>query len=238
MKSSRANVPGVSRGRQQDAESRPFVAWSCWSLVSLVSLVSLASLICASAAAAGLTEGPRKVDPPAVISRISGPASAEGSPRPAKGVPPISLTFADFFEPGAGLIPTSKILMASGQRVRMLGFMVRMEKPSERAFFLAPRPLICDEAGGGTADLTPDAVRVDVPWAQAPEIPFVPGPVEVVGTFAVGGHEEDDGRSSTFRITLDHPLPKSLTKASPSRATPAGDAESTDRPINSHDTRR
>jgi hypothetical protein len=39
----------------------------------------------------------------------------------------------------------------------MVGFMAELELPLRGAFFLTPRPLHGDEAGGGTAELPLDA---------------------------------------------------------------------------------
>ncbi|MEO5769941.1 MAG: hypothetical protein ABIS92_16425, partial [Polyangia bacterium] len=101
------------------------------------------------------------------------------------------------------LIPTPRVLAAAGKRVRLIGFMAHMDLPSGGAFYLTPKPLVCDEAGGGTADLPPEAVRVTVPAARDRQIPFVAGPLEVTGMFALGNQSEPDGRTSSFRLTLD-----------------------------------
>lgn len=116
------------------------------------------------------------------------------------------LEFREFFEPAsAQLKPSAKLVGLSGKRVRISGFMVKMEEPPKGAFYLAPRFVFCDEAGGGTADLPPETVRVIVRSAAGAEVPFVPGPLEVSGILDVGNQTDDAGRVSAVRITLDRP---------------------------------
>ncbi|MEO8215383.1 MAG: hypothetical protein ABI560_19440, partial [Myxococcales bacterium] len=112
---------------------------------------------------------------------------------------PETILVRDFLMPGAALIPTPRVLAAAGKRVRLIGFMAHMDLPSGGAFYLTPKPLVCDEAGGGTADLPPEAVRVTVPAARDRQIPFVAGPLEVTGMFDLGNQSEPDGRTSSFR---------------------------------------
>lgn len=126
---------------------------------------------------------------------LSGPAAA----------PPLDLHFEDFFERGPSkstLAPSAALLAARGKRVRLVGFMAQMDLPPPQGFYLTRRPLVCDEAGGGTADLPPDAVRVLVIPAPAVAIPFVPGPIEVVGRLDVGRLEESNGTVSQIRLLL------------------------------------
>jgi hypothetical protein len=116
------------------------------------------------------------------------------------------LDFHEFFEPpGSPLKPTAKLLGLNGKRVRLSGFMVKMELPSKGAFYLAATPIFCDEAGGGTADLPPETVRVTVRSKGAAEVPFIPGPLEVSGVLEVGNQTDEDGRVSAVRLTLDRP---------------------------------
>jgi hypothetical protein len=116
------------------------------------------------------------------------------------------LDFHEFFEPShARLEPTAKLLGLNGKRVRLSGFMVKMELPSKGAFYLAATPVFCDEAGGGTADLPPETVRVTVRSAGGAEVPFMPGPLEVSGVLEVGNQTDEDGRVSSVRLTLDRP---------------------------------
>jgi hypothetical protein len=183
--------------------------WSACCLVCAAAVVSCA----ASVAQVPAAPAPPAVAPAAAAAPVVAPpakpeaAAARAAPA-TSALPPELLKFSDFFQAGAGLVPTTRVLASSGKRVRLVGFMARMEIPSSRAFYLASRPVVCDESGGGSADLPPDAVRVEVPWAKQSEIPFIAGPVEVVGIFGVGSHVESDGRVSAFRLVLDPPAPR------------------------------
>jgi hypothetical protein len=116
------------------------------------------------------------------------------------------LDFHEFFEPShSRLEPTAKLLGLNGKRVRLSGFMVKMELPSKGAFYLAATPIFCDEAGGGTGDLPPETVRVTVRSKGDAEVPFIPGPLEVSGVLEVGNQTDEDGRVSAVRLTLDRP---------------------------------
>jgi hypothetical protein len=105
----------------------------------------------------------------------------------------------------AELRPSEKLLALEGKRVRLVGFMVRMELPPRGAFYLVPRPLSCDEAGGGTADLPPQTVRVIVPSAAGKQIAYNPRPLEVTGILETGNRIEGDGQASNIRLILDGP---------------------------------
>jgi hypothetical protein len=123
---------------------------------------------------------------------------------------PAALAFSDFFRPASTkLQPSDRLLALDGQRVRIVGFMAQMEDGPSGAFYLAARPVNCDEGGAGTGDLPPDAVLVVVPWSAGAEIRFLPGPLEVVGTLHLGAATRQDGSPSRIRIVLDSPQPKS-----------------------------
>jgi hypothetical protein len=123
---------------------------------------------------------------------------------------PAALAFSEFFRPASTrLQPSDKLTGLDGQRVRIVGFMAQMEDGPSGAFYLAARPVNCDEGGAGTGDLPPDAVLVVVPWSAGAEIRFLPGPLEVVGTLHLGAATRQDGSPSRIRIVLDSPQPKS-----------------------------
>jgi hypothetical protein len=123
---------------------------------------------------------------------------------PAAPPAPVDLRFDDFFVAGKARIElATKLLAARGKRVRLVGFMAHMELPPPQGFFLTRHPLECDEAGGGTADLPPDAVRVLVTPPPSQAIPFVPGAIEVVGVLDVGHLEEASGVVSQIRLLLN-----------------------------------
>ncbi len=136
----------------------------------------------------------------------------------AAAVPTLDLS--QLLDPGVELRPSKQALALSGKRVRLQGFMVQMELPSTGSFFVASHPVTCDEAGAGIGDLPLDAVRVIAPSSKGKVIPWMRGPLEMSGVFEVGNREEEDGRVSAFRLTLDGP---SETKVSVNRAG-AGDA--------------
>ena len=123
---------------------------------------------------------------------------------------PAALAFSDFFRPAsARLQPSDRLLALDGQRVRIQGFMAGMEEGPAGAFYLASRPVSCDEGGAGTGDLPPDAVLVLVPWLAGAEIPFLAGPLEVVGVLHLGAATRPDGAPARIRIVLDSPTAKS-----------------------------
>jgi len=118
--------------------------------------------------------------------------------------PAASLEFREFFAPSnLELKPSAKLLALNGKRVRLVGFMAQMEDAPPGAFYLCPRPVFCDEAGGGTADLPPNAVRVIVRSAKDKSIAFTPQLLEVTGILEVGNRTEENGVVSAVRLILD-----------------------------------
>ena len=114
-----------------------------------------------------------------------------------------SISFDEFFEAQrSDLTPSSKLMGLNKKRVKLVGFMAQMELPLEGSFYLVPHPVFCDEEGGGNADLPPGSVLVVVPSLSKQAIPFIPGPIEVVGILSLG-NEEKEGRVSGIRVTLD-----------------------------------
>jgi hypothetical protein len=131
------------------------------------------------------------------------------APDPKPDPPPEEIAFAEFFDPAPsrrGLKPSARLLGVAGKRVRIVGFMAQMEKPPKGGFILCSRPVFATEAGGGTADLPPDAVLVVVQSAAGKELEKVPGPLEVTGLLELGVREDEDGRVSRIRIILDKQL--------------------------------
>lgn len=47
------------------------------------------------------------------------------------------------------------------ENVRLIGFIAQKETPPIGAFYLCPRPVTCDEEGGGTADSPHDSVFIN-----------------------------------------------------------------------------
>ncbi len=133
---------------------------------------------------------------------------AASSPAPAH--PPVAeatpLSFREFFDPSPReLTPSARLLELNGKRVKLVGFMAKMELPPRGAFYLTPEPIVCDESGGGTADLPPNAVYVLVRSLPDEEVPWAPRALEVTGVLEIGHRVEPDGRSTHVRLTLDRP---------------------------------
>jgi hypothetical protein len=128
----------------------------------------------------------------------------------------VEISFSDLLLPGPKLAPSPKIASLAGRRVRLVGFMAELEDPARGAFYLTARPVRCDEGGGGTGDLPPDAVLVMVTSASGQEIPFYPGPIEVAGVLGLGAAADEAGRPSSFRITLDRPRDLERPPSAPS----------------------
>jgi len=124
------------------------------------------------------------------------------------------LEFGEILEPGPVLEPSAKVTGLAGKRVRMVGFMAHMEHPPKGAFYLVPRPLHADEAGGGTADLPPQSVLVVSRSAAGQKLPFIEGALEVTGTLELGNRADEDGRVSAIRLVLDGP-PHSKAREKP-----------------------
>ena len=118
---------------------------------------------------------------------------------------PAILDFKEFFETSTrGLRPTQKLINLKNRRVKLVGFMAQMENELEGSFFLVPRPVFCDEEGGGNADIPPEAVLVIVPFRSHEKIPFVPGLLEVTGVLEIG-HKEEKRQLSSIRLIMDGP---------------------------------
>ncbi len=141
--------------------------------------------------------------------------SAAQATEPAASVPGAErLEFGEILEPGPVLKPSARATSLSGKRVRMVGFMAHMEAPPKGAFYLVPRPLHADEAGGGTADLPPQSVLVVSRSAAGQQLPFIDGALEVTGTLELGNRADEDGRVSAIRLVLDGP-PHSKAREKP-----------------------
>jgi hypothetical protein len=143
-------------------------------------------------------------------------ASALGSAAAPAAVP---VSFSEFFEHSAVLTPSARVLSLHGRRVRLLGFMARMEAPPRGGFYLCRTPVSADESGAGTADLPVDSVFVVMRSARGREVPYRRGVLEVTGVLQVGTHADDDGRVTGFQVLLDGPMARKRTRSSQSLAT-------------------
>ena len=133
--------------------------------------------------------------------------SAQTLPRLPAGV--TELKFGEFFvlPVGArGLQFTDKLLQLDGQRVRILGWMVRQEAPTPGKLLLAPLPVqLCEHDSEFADDLPPSTVHVFVPGCHGQPVPYTPKLLLLTGAMSVGNREEADGRISFVRLALDPP---------------------------------
>jgi hypothetical protein len=141
------------------------------------------------------------------------PAAAdEPAPRPAPAeLPPLpegvaALQFGEFFEKPVGprgLVYSEKLKKLQGQRVRVVGHMVRREGAPAGTLLLTPYPVQLHDVEYGLADdLPPSTLFVTVPDA-AGEVPFTAGLLLLTGRLEIGPREEPDGRTSAVRLVLD-----------------------------------
>jgi len=129
-------------------------------------------------------------------------AAGLAAPLPARAEP---ISFSQFFDSSPELEPSARLLALDGKRVRLVGFMARMEVPPRGGFYLCPRPVSADESGAGSGDLPIETVFVAMRSARGREVPYRPGPLEVTGVLHVGNRADEDGRVTAFQVTLDRP---------------------------------
>jgi hypothetical protein len=146
------------------------------------------------------------------VSIASAPTPAPAPTLAALPAPDARLEFPDLLEHSPKLAPSAKATSLSGKRITLVGYMAQMELAPKGAFYLTSRPVQCDEAGGGTADLPPDSVLVLAEALGDKTAPFVPGALELSGVFDVGNRVDAEGRVSGFRLTLDAPLGEQLAQ--------------------------
>lgn len=128
------------------------------------------------------------------------------------------LDFPEFFGPigDRGLELSSKLRSLAGQRVRLVGFMVRQTLPTVGVLLLASQPIQTDEVEYGACDdLPPQIVRVFVPLSSETQVPLTPGPLLLTGRLELGQRSEPDGRNSFIRLHLDAPVLTPLVPARP-----------------------
>lgn len=117
------------------------------------------------------------------------------------------LTFTEFFASPIGprgLEYTKTIKHLEGQRVRILGFMVKQTRPSPGTVLFAPYAAITHEGEYGLCDdLPPATLFVHVPKYADLAVPFTPGPLLLTGKLDLGPRQEPDGRVSHVRLILD-----------------------------------
>ena len=137
---------------------------------------------------------------------VTAQQSPSSSKKPTKNLVEVSsLSFGEFFETsGPGLRPSAKLQSLNKKRVRVIGFMAQMEMEPEGSFYLVPRPVFCDEEGGGNADLPPEALLVVVPSLNKIPVHFKPGLLEVIGILELGNLERS-GQVSAIRLIAEEP---------------------------------
>ena len=145
----------------------------------------------------------------AIVEKLRSDPRAYLPPRPPAPAGVTDLEFNEFFIPivgDRGLELTDKIRALHGQRVRLLGFMVRQALPTPGVLLFAPQPLQVDEVEYGTCDdLPPQVVRTFVALAAGVQVPLTAGALLLTGTLEIGQQSEIDGRSSLIRLRLDTP---------------------------------
>lgn len=133
-------------------------------------------------------------------------APAELPPLPA-GV--TELKFSEFFKQpvgSRGLEMTDKARSLDGKRVRILGYMVRQEKPVPHCFLLTPLPVtLNEEEYGFSEDMPATVLHVFTDSSTPATVPFTPGLLLLAGKLTVGNRPESDGRISSVRLQLDPP---------------------------------
>jgi hypothetical protein len=118
-----------------------------------------------------------------------------------------AIKFGEFYKNPVGprgLELTERIRALDGERVRILGFMIRQERPVPGTMMLAPFALATLENEYGLCDdLPPSVVFAKVSKYADIAVPFTPGPLLLTGRLELGAREEADGRVSHLRIVLD-----------------------------------
>jgi hypothetical protein len=153
-----------------------------------------------------------------VLALLAAGSATTGS---TTGAAAEKLAFGELFVASAReLRPSPRLQALAGRRVRLTGFMVRMEDPPRGAFYLAPRPVDCDESGAGIGDRPPEAVRVVVRSSRQEVLPWVPRPLEVTGVLELGPQADEAGRVSAIRIVLDRPGAEEPGQSQPAAGSP------------------
>lgn len=143
----------------------------------------------------------------------SSPARLQPKPALVELPPPPSgvtdLKFSEFFKQPVGprgLEYTDKIRNLDGEKVRILGYMVKQTAPVPWTILLSPVPITLHEKEHGFAeDLPPTVVHVSVERSATPIVPHTPGLLLLTGRLGLGNRDEPDGRISTVRLKLDPP---------------------------------
>jgi hypothetical protein len=190
--------------------ARPIPARRALSLVAAVPLALLGTSAARAQSGAGHDHdhGHGVVAParPSLGEAAAALRSARASlPPPPAGVTHVDL--AELFAPigDRGLAYSEKLRALDGRPVRLLGFMVRQDRPAPGLLLLAPFPFQLHESEYGLAEDLPAAlVHVIVPERKDEIVPYTPGLLLLTGDLSLGPREEPDGRISSVRLAL-HP---------------------------------
>jgi len=144
------------------------------------------------------------------------------------------LKFAEFYKTPVGLRglePTDKLRRLAGRKVRLLGYMVRTDRPVEGRLILAPFPQNLHEHEYGLVDdLPPQIVFVTVPDQAGKVVPFTPGLLLLTGTLELGNRLEPDGRVSHVRLVLDAPVVATHLTDANQKGNPQGETQTCTHP--------
>jgi hypothetical protein len=134
------------------------------------------------------------------------PASVELPPPPSSVT---DLKFSEFFKQPVGprgMEYTEKTRNLDGEKVRILGYMVKQSAPAPWTILLSPVPITLHEKEQGFAEDLPLAVvHVSVERNATPIVPHTPGLLLLTGRLSLGNRIEADGRISMVRLELDPP---------------------------------
>lgn len=118
----------------------------------------------------------------------------------------VDLAYTDFFAPigDRGLEYSEKLRALAGQRVRLVGYMVREATPATALFRLAPWPVTVEANGLCNVDDTPPTTVHVIPASNSGKNPWQPGRLILIGRLEVGFRAAADGGNSHVRLVLDH----------------------------------
>jgi hypothetical protein len=104
-----------------------------------------------------------------------------------------------------GLEPTKELLNLNDKHVRVSGYIVKEEEPTEGLFMLSPIPVSMAEKEDGPADdLPPATLYVHTSSADKSKLfTYHPGKWQLTGILKLGNQEEANGRVSYTRLILD-----------------------------------
>lgn len=154
---------------------------------------------------------------PVVPHRVASLEVLGELPPPPAGV--TNIKFGEFFKMPIGplgLEPTEKLLSLNGQRIRLVGYVVREEDRLPGRFLLSPLPVsLGDEDESLADDLPPTTVFVHLQGIKERSVPYLDGLVKLTGTLEIGAREEGGGRVSTLRLLLDSRVSRQILAAKP-----------------------